>query len=389
MANRSASPAAVQQALPDTRLPESRPIASVDAPISVLLLDGETTHAPAVAHCLTAVQGLTLHVLSSRPRVPLRFSRRTASFHTWDGCAAPGAGSVCDVLARRLGVDVCIAAGELAQEFLVREREHIGVPCIGVPSSDSLEKGRDKWRLATFLMAHRLPHPHTVLCSAYGGGWRINEMRFPVLVKPRLGGNGIGIRRFDDAGALSQHLSVAGPWDKTIVQTLLDGFDIDCSVLCDRGEVLAYTIQRGFLGASGFRPPGGIEFVDDERVIGIVRKMMAALSWSGVAHVDLRYDSRANQLNVIEINPRFWGSVLGSLHAGVNFPYLACQAALGRPFVTPDFRRCRYVAGATALSYWSRGRISTRSTGFSFSDTAFWYVRHDPWPMLVETFIAP
>jgi hypothetical protein len=135
-----------------------------------------------------------------------------------------------------------------------------------------------------------------------------------------------------------------------------------------------------------FRPPGGVEFVHDERVIGVVRELMAAVRWSGVAHVDLRYDSNTGAVNIIEVNPRFWGSVLASLHAGVNFPHLACLAALGRPFVAPDFRTCRYVAGSTALSYWKRGRFGRRSTGFAFTDTLFWYARYDLLPALIEPF---
>jgi len=263
----------------------------------------------------------------------------------------------------------------------------VSVPCTAVPSFASLRIALDKWDLARFLTAHALPHPATeLLVRGQEALTRIAQLRFPLLLKPRCGGNGLGIHRCENMRALEHCTRGADLWGKTLVQTEIPGYDIDCSVLCREGEVLAYTIQKGFTGMADFRPPGGIEFLEDERVIAVMRKLMAALRWSGVAHVDLRYDSLTDRINIIEVNPRFWGSVLGSLHAGVNFPYLACLEALGRSFAPPAFRACRYVAGATALGYWKRGRFGRSSTGFSFMDTLFWYARRDLLPALIEPF---
>jgi D-aspartate ligase len=115
---------------------------------------------------------------------------------------------------------------------------------------------------------------------------------------------------------------------------------------------------------------------------------MRALEWTGVAHLDLRVDGRSGAVTVIEANPRFWGSVLGSLHAGVNFPYLTCLASLGQPFEAPGFRACRYVSGAGAVEQWLRGRLGTKYAGFGFSDTVFRYVLSDPWPTVAETLLS-
>ncbi len=369
--------------------PPAGPADGNSRPFSVLVLDGESPYALRVVQCLVTHQPARVHVLSQSARTPLRFSRLVESFQTWDGVDDPSAVERCSAHARRLGVDLYVGTAEAAVRFLARERSRLTLPCVPVPALDNLQTSLDKWKLAEFLRDRALTHPPTVLCmSGEASRAEMRALRFPVLMKPRLGGNGFGIRRFQDAEALESHLAASsGNYGEFIAQTEIRGRDIDCSVLCSEGEVLAYTIQQGFTPSAAFKSPGGVEFVHDPAVIQIVRKLMAALRWNGVAHIDLRYDLDSGAVNIIEINPRFWGSVLASLHAGVNFPHLACQAALGMAFDQPDFHSCRYVAGSTAVSYWKRGKFGKSAAGFSFTDTVFWYSRWDPLPTLVEPFL--
>jgi len=352
-----------------------------------LILDGESPYALNVARCLRAGGGVRTHVLSTRPRSVVRFSRAVDSLRIWDGVAHPGAAERFIELARELPVDLCLATDEAGVEFISRQGPRLGVPCVAVPTLPALQVALDKWELAGFLAAHGLPHPSTELITRGDASRsRIACLQWPLLLKPRSGGNGRGIRRCESIEQLYDLADSAHLWEATVAQSEVPGYDIDCSVLCRNGQVLAYTIQRGFIETAHFRPPVGIEFLHDERVIEVVRKLMAALRWSGVAHVDLRCDSRTDTINIIEVNPRFWGSVLGSVHAGVNFPHLACLSALGRPIAPACFRACRYVAGSAAWGSWRRGVFARSATGFAFTDTLFWYARHDPLPALIELF---
>jgi len=112
--------------------------------------------------------------------------------------------------------------------------------------------------------------------------------------------------------------------------------------------------------------------------------LMAALRWSGVAHVDLREHAATGRIDVIEVNPRFWGSLLGSLHAGVNFPQLTALSALGVPLPAVDYRHCRYASGTFALKAWLRAAVTGRASDVGFRETPLVHAIADPGPHIVE-----
>jgi len=65
------------------------------------------------------------------------------------------------------------------------------------------------------------------------------------------------------------------------------------------------------------------------------RRLLESLQWRGVAMVEWKCDPRSGRPLLLEINPRFWGSLALAVRAGVDFPRLYANAALGKP--SPDF----------------------------------------------------
>jgi hypothetical protein len=149
----------------------------------------------------------------------------------------------------------------------------------------------------------------------------------------------VGIVFFTNQAELEQFLRNQENSADFIIQEFISGYDLSCNVLCRNGEILAYTIQRGIIpGKKRFQPPAGIEFIHQEQVINNVEKLMRALNWSGVANIDFRYDENDKQVKILELNPRYWQTLLGSLVAGVNFPYLAYLSSLHIDFPRPEYR---------------------------------------------------
>ena len=110
------------------------------------------------------------------------------------------------------------------------------------------------------------------------------------------------------------------------------------------------------------------------------------MKWSGVVHFDLRYDEQDNTAKIVEINPRYWTSLLGSLIAGVNFPYLACLAALKADIPKTRYQFKRYVSSKASIRIMTQNFLRGRRTDFGFDSTKFKFIVKDPFPEMSEAF---
>ena len=65
-------------------------------------------------------------------------------------------------------------------------------------------------------------------------------------------------------------------------------------------------------------------------------RLLGPLGWHGVAMMEFKQDRRTGRAFLMEVNGRFWGSLDLAVQAGVDFPYLSHQLALGEPIETPQ-----------------------------------------------------
>ena len=222
-----------------------------------------------------------------------------------------------------------------------------------LPSAAHYEIASDKRLLAAFMQEHKIPAPApaTLLDIWNGLAAKLVGFRFPVLLKPIRRCGGQGIVRYDEPATLLQAVADLPETDQYIIQNCLEWFDIDCNVLCQNGRLVAHSIQKALVASAGkYAPAEAIEFVRSSAVLAVVDRLMRALCWNGVAHLDLRYDARDQQIKVVEVNTRFWPAVVASaVTAKVNFPALACLAATGRPVLPGPSALGRYIPFATFL----------------------------------------
>jgi predicted ATP-grasp superfamily ATP-dependent carboligase len=352
---------------------------------AVLIPDGESVFALSVLRCLAQIPGLRTSILSDDAWAPIRFSRYHTHFCSQrrDNTDEERVEAFYQIV-KRTQADILLPVDQRTIRLLSVHAATLA-PCtalVPLPETDAFDIAANKWLLAEFLTKHNLPYPPTILYQTHPEcDQHLSALPFPVLLKPTHGSYGQGIKKFDTPSALRKFLQTpldAGAW---IIQSFIRGYDIDCSVLCQEGNILAYTIQKGFLeGYHPFAAPAGIEFLYDDETYDMVRRLIKALHWSGIAHIDLRYDDQEKRLNIIEINPRYWGSMLGSLVAGVNFPYLACLVGLGAEVPKMEYQQTRFVAGKAAINMLMPWGVRRQHTALGYGSTSLRFLCKDPFP---------
>jgi predicted ATP-grasp superfamily ATP-dependent carboligase len=359
----------------------------------VLIPDGENEHALWVARSLAHSKQVRLHVLSSKRWMPVRFSRhcRLYKFSSTGADYARRLNALTDI-ARRIHVDVILPVSEEGMLLAATEREALSrlASLPPIPETQSLKLAKNKWQLNQFACQHDLPVPEAVLVT-FGPAFdrQVSSLEYPVLLKPTTLTDGQGIRRFDTPSDILGFLKSQDEEmfkAKYLVQTYIPGSDMGLSVLCRDGEILAFTIQRGIISAAHrFGPLMAMQFISQEDVLDIGQRLVSALHWSGVAHIDFRQDSRDGRAKIIEMNARYWGSLLGSLVAGVNFPYLACLAAQGISFARPRYQCSKYAYTTTIIKEGLLSLLGKNSlSGFAFRETGLRFFLADPLPELVK-----
>lgn len=217
------------------------------------------------------------------------------------------------------GIDVVFSTVDVELPALAARRHELGA-VLAAPTLETLEVCLDKYRLAE-ACATALRVPTTRLLDADG----VREpWQFPVIVKPRRGAGSRGVRLV----ASRDDLESMPLDDALIIQEHLPGDEFSVDVFADAaGSVVAAVPRTRTRVDSGVSIAG--RTVRDELLESTASAVAKAIGLSGVANVQLRYDS-AGVPALLEVNPRFPGAMPLTIAAGVDMPSLALDLALGR-----------------------------------------------------------
>lgn len=365
--------------------------------LAVLIPDAGDIDPYGVLSCLAQVPGLRIHGISRLKWPSARFSRYWSSFHIMPD---DGEMTLLDSIAKIVHeekIDIVLPVSEAGIRFISCHRQRLSdiVALAHTCPCDRFDIAADKWLLAEFMAKHAIPHPATILVkNKITVMEQIDQISFPVLLKPRKDhGSGNNIVYLNDQSSLLDFIEKHPELSENyILQNFIYGQqDRDCSVLCENGEILAYTIQQPYIAKN---PPFGaataIKFIQDDQTLRVVQQLVTSLSWHGIANVDLIFDERDQQVKVLEMNTRYWLTLVGSLAAAVNFPYLACLAGLGKTFENTQYELrvfCLALASVKQLinKFTRRDEpMPFRITAFRITDTSWPYVFSDPLPFIVQ-----
>lgn len=309
--------------------------------INVLIPDGESFFTLSVLNCLSEYKNIDIHLIYSSKEVNgVRYSNKIKSYTFFNKT-----NNEFDFInflkqeIRKRNIDILMPLHfnniRLVSKYK-KEFKLLNIKTL-VSSVAALNRVNDKWELSKHLEKNKISSPKT-----FRKNIDYRNLEYPLLAKPMEGIGGVGIELIKDQNVLEKSI-IRLQNKKFIFQEFINGYDIDCSVLSKDGEILAFTIQKGLAYSSKpFTPPSIVEFLESKELYKLIEKLIKSLNWTGVANIDLRYDEVENIFQVIEINPRFWGSVEASSLIGVNFPYLYCLTCLGIPYEIPEYRFEKY-----------------------------------------------
>ncbi len=255
----------------------------------------------------------------------------------------PEFASRCFEAVERMRIDVLVPL-IVESEFLpldeARERfERIGCRLV-VPPREIFVRTGDKLEFARFLSEIGIPGPPT---QPYSPAVRVD--RFPVYLKPRRGSGSVGTARVESAHSL--HEAARGRRD-LIVQEAVDGaeFTVDCFAAAPGRVVAAVPRERIAIKAGVSVKGRTYRHPEIER---IARTVVERSGLRGPANVQgmLRADG---SFSIIEMNPRFSGTLALTTASGINFASLLIDLVEGNAI--PDLLGS-HEDGVTMMRYWS------------------------------------
>ena len=138
------------------------------------------------------------------------------------------------------------------------------------------------------------------------------------MVKPPDWDAGRGVKLCHNAEEAAQHLASLPQDSPAQVQEFIPGYDLDISLLANRGRIVAWTIHKKASGKQGSRL-ASCRFVENDALLDIGTRLVPATEFTGLAHIDGRVDERDGSVKLIECNPRVYDSIHFAAFAGVNF----------------------------------------------------------------------
>lgn len=265
-----------------------------------------------------------------------------------------------------------------------------------VVSFEKLQFARSKDKILQLAEKLGIPIPRTWYIDDISELNRLKErLSYPVVIKPRVSSGAMGIlypkhpREF-----LQQYMLVHQRFPYPVIQELIPhkGIGYGASFLIDhKGQVKASFVHKRLReypvtgGASTLR-----ESVRHDGIRDMALTLLKALDWFGVAMVEFKEDPRDGVLKLMEINPRFWGSLSLAVEAGVNFPYLLYRMSRGENFEPVEEyqlgKRCRWLLPGDILHFiFNPKRTSLLPEFLRFFDTNTAYdilSFRDPLPVL-------
>lgn len=237
---------------------------------------------------------------------------------------------------------------------------------VPLPDYEVVMKAMDKAETIRISQESGIAHPKThVVDSIEEIGAIQDELQFPVVIKPRRSAGSRGLTLCQSAEELSlKYPEVVATYGPCMIQEYIPpgGEELGVYVLLNfDSELRAVTVQKRLRSYPVSGGPSTLrETISKPELVEVAVSLLKAFRYWGIAMVEFKVDPRDNQPKLMEVNPRWWGSLQLSILSGVDFPHLLYRLVTeGDIEPTLDYEtgvKCRWLLPGDILWFISANR---------------------------------
>lgn len=247
---------------------------------------------------------------------------------------------------------------------------------IALPTKETFIKGYDKAITLDIAKNNNIPHPKTFTVNNTDDIYNIrDELNFPLVIKPRISFGSRGKIICNSFNTLLKEFKlIRNIYGNVLIQDYIpNGGEIGVYTLFNYdSKPRGLTVQKRLRsypisgGPSTYRITIKNKF--SEKCVNIAFRLLKVMKWYGIGMVEFRIDARDGIPKLMEVNPRFWGSLNLSILAGVNFPFLLFKLITeGDVKPVMDYKRgvkCRWLLPGDLLWFFYSPKNTTNLKKF-------------------------
>jgi predicted ATP-grasp superfamily ATP-dependent carboligase len=292
--------------------------------MSVLITDGVTQHSLAAVRSL-GKKGLELTVTDNFPLAQSFFSKYCHHRYRTSVSNTNPIKFISELksILKRHKQQVLLPIGWDSNYYISQFRKML-TPYTKIPLAEpnSMETAANKDKTMRFASKLGINCPDTYYPKNIDDLKKITKLApFPLIIKSSISSKRVYyVKNAKQLYSQFQYLKESRP----IVQEFIKGGGYGFFALYNKGKCRAYFMHkrlREFPLTGG--PSAAAMSFRSGRLKQQGMKLLDELKWHGVAMVEFKRDEKDGKFKLLEINPKFWGSLELAIKSGIDFPYLA------------------------------------------------------------------
>jgi len=350
--------------------------------VKILILDCITRKGLTVSRAL-GVNGIQVHCAGHKSINPARFSRFSKKFFLLpnpENKKEEFQKSLLKLLKNEnYSLIIPLEEGTIKAIYPI-EKEVRGLTNYISTPEKIFDSANDKFKTLTIAKNLKIPIPKSYCPKTESDLKMISKkIGYPLIIKPKISSGSRGIMKVNNGSELIEKYSkVSKKYPSPIVQEFIpsDGKGVLAGFLLKKGKVIAdfsYERLREYPLSGG---PGTMWLSNDNiEVKEYGKRLLEKLNWNGIAMVEFKLDKKIPKL--MEINPRFWGSLALAIGSGVNFPYLLYLLSQNKKIEKPKCvlnMKCRWLIPGDLMHFISNpNRFCLKPSFFKFFEKNTFY----------------